>query len=82
MVVCVAPSFLIPKFHSFICLPFMPDEKEEKMKFVVVSESSLHVDGSGATQDVGMHIIDHFPPDISIVQDAVVGEEARRRGGE
>ena len=55
----------------------MSDEK--KIRFVVGGESSRHVDSCGAAPDVGVPLIGQFPPDPSIVREAVVSEEARRR---
>ena len=42
-------------------------------------ESSRHVDGFGAAQDVGVPLSDQFPPDLPIVHEAAVGEELKRR---
>ena len=57
----------------------MPDEKKTKSRVVVGGESSRRTDGSGAAPDVGVSIVDQFPPDTPIVSEAVVSEEARRR---
>ena len=57
----------------------MPDERKKKVKVVTGGESSHHADGSEAAPDVGVPLIDQFPPDFPIVHKAVVGEEARRR---
>ena len=57
----------------------MPDERKKKVKVVVGGESSRHVDGSGAAPDVGVHLNDQFSPDLPIVREAVLSEEARRR---
>ena len=56
----------------------MPDERKKKVKVVVGGESSRHVDGSGAAPDVGVALIYQYPPDLYIVQEAVVGEQAVR----
>ena len=45
----------------------------------MVGESGRHVDGSGAAPDVGVPLIDQFPPDLPVVHEAVLSEEARRR---
>ena len=57
----------------------MADERKRKVKVVVGGESSRHAVGSGATPDNGLPLIDPFPPDLPIVHEAVVGEEARRQ---
>ena len=57
----------------------MPNERKRKVKVVVGGESSRYVDGSGATPDVGVPLIDQFSPDLPIVHEAVFGEEARKR---
>ena len=57
----------------------MPDKKKKKAKGVVVGESNRQVDGSGVAPDVGVPLIDQFPPDLPIVREAVVSGEAKRR---
>ena len=56
-----------------------PDERKKKVRVVVGGESSRHVDGSDATADVGVPLIDQFPPHPPIELETVVSEEARRR---
>ncbi len=63
------------KATSFI----LPDERNKNVRVVVGGESKRHVDGSGAASDFGVPLIDQFPPDLPVVRDAVVSEEARRR---
>ena len=58
----------------------MPDEKKKKSRVVVGGESSRGVEGSGGTPDVGMSFNHQFPPDPPIVREAVVSEEAKKRG--
>ena len=57
----------------------MPNEEKKKVRVVVGGENSCRVEGSGAAPDVGVPIIDQFPPDPSIVREVVVSEETRRR---
>ena len=57
----------------------MADGRKKKVKLVVGGKGSRHVDVSGAAPDVGVPLIDHFPPELHIVHEAVVGEEAGRR---
>ena len=69
------PPCNILKATSFI----MPDETKKKDRVVVGGESSCHVDGFIAAPDVGVPLNDQFLPDLPIVWEAIVGEEARRR---
>ena len=55
------------------------DERKGRVKVVVGGESSCHVDGSGAAPDVGVPFIGQFIPDLPILHEVVVGEEARRQ---
>ena len=57
----------------------MPVERKKKATVVVGGESNRHVDGCGAAPDVGVPLTDLLPPDLPIVHEAVVSEEARRR---
>ena len=57
----------------------MPDERKKRVRVVVGGENSRHVDGSRATPDVGVPLNHQFPPDPSIVREAVVSEDSRRR---
>ena len=58
----------------------MPDEKQNKSRVVVGSESSRREEGSGAAPEVGVPLIDQFPPDPHIVREAVmISGYARRR---
>ena len=56
----------------------MSDENKKKSRVVVRGEGSLHVEGSGAAPDVEVSLNDQFPPDLPIVLEAVINEEARR----
>ena len=60
----------------------MLDGRETKVKVVVGGECSRRVDGSGAAPDFGVPLTDQLPPDLPILHEAVVGEEARRRVGD
>ena len=58
----------------------MPDDKKKKGRVVVGGEISRRVEGSGAAADVGVPLIDQFPPDHPIVCGAVMSSgDARRR---
>ena len=59
----------------------MPDERQQKKKktrVVVRDESCRQLESSGATPDVSVSLFGQFPPDLPIVHEAVVSEEARR----
>ena len=59
----------------------MPDERQQKKKksrVVVRDESCRQLESSGATPDVSVSLFGQFPPDLLIVYEAVVSEEARR----
>ena len=60
----------------------MPDERKTRVRVVVEGESSRHVDGSEAAPNVGVPLIDQFPLDLTIVHEAIVSEEAKRRVGD
>ena len=56
------------------------NKKKNKSRVVVGGESSRHVEGSGATPDVGVSPDDQFTPVPPIVREAVLSSvEARRR---
>ena len=57
----------------------MLDEKKKKNKsrVAVRGESGRHVDGSGAAPEVGVPLIDQFPPGPPMLEEAVVGERRR-----
>ena len=57
----------------------MPDERKRKVKSFVKVESCRQVDGSGTAPDIGVPLTGQFSPDLPIVREAVVGEEARRQ---
>ena len=57
----------------------MPHEKKKKSRVVVTGEGSCHVEGSGAAPDVDVSLYDQFPPDPSIVHEAVVSSGVARR---
>ena len=63
----------------------MPDERQQKKKksrVVVRDESCRQLESSGATPDVSVSLFGQFPPDLPIVHEAVVSEEARRGVGD
>ena len=55
----------------------MSDGKKERVRFVVGGERSRHVDDSEAAPNVGVPITCQFPL-LPILNEPVVGEEARR----
>ena len=57
----------------------MPEEKKKKSRVVVGGESSHRVEGSGAAPDVGVPLIDQFPPDPPFVREAVMSSGGARR---
>ena len=73
-------KFENPPCNDLKALSFiMPDERKRKVRIVVEGESSRHLDGSGATPEVGVPFFDQFPPDLPIVHEAVVRQEVRSR---
>ena len=58
-----------------------PDERKRKVGVVAGGESTRHVDGSRLAPDVGVPLIDQFSPlpDLPIVHEAEMSEEAGRR---
>ena len=72
-------KILIPTCNSLKATSFiMPDEGKKKVRVVVGGESSRHVDASGAAPDVDLPFFDQLPPDLPIIHEDVVSEEARR----
>ena len=60
----------------------MSDErqlKKEKSRVIVRDESCRQLEGSGAAPDVSVSPFGQFPPDPSIVREAVGGSEDVRR---
>ena len=55
----------------------MSDAKKKKSRVVVGGERSCRAESSGAAPDVGVPLIDQFPPDPPMLQEAVVGERRR-----
>ena len=53
-------------------------EKKKKSRVVVRDESCRQLECSGAAPDVIVSPVGQFPPDLPIVHEAVVSEEARR----
>ena len=58
----------------------MSDERQQKKKsrVVVRDESCRQLESSGAAPDVSASLFGQFPPDLPLVHEAVVSEEARR----
>ena len=57
----------------------MSDERKRRVEVVLGVESRRHVDNSRAAPDVGVAPTGQFPPDIRILHEVVVGEEARKQ---
>ena len=55
----------------------MSDAKKKKSRVVVGGERSCRAESSGAAPDVGVPLIDQFPPDPPMLPEAVVGERRR-----
>ena len=60
----------------------MSDERQQKKtkksRVVVRDESCRHLESFGAAPDVSVSLFGQFPPDLPIVHEAAVSEEARR----